>query len=175
MSFVVSTSTVFLDGVFVWADRTAILSGICAFFGHRDTPITDELSEKLEQAVRNLINNGFNEFWVCYEGNFDWLSRMVMQKIKAEYGPAIYICFIRAYNPNKFSKIKLDWLTERYELDYPREVAEGTPKFAIERRNRYIADNADAIICYIIHRQGGAYKAVHHAEKNGKMIINLAN
>ena len=148
---------------------------ICAFFGHRDTPDTNEIENKVEQNVRSLIAQGVNEFWVCYEGNFDWISRMVMSRIKEEYQKQIYVCYISAYNPTKFSKTKREWIEKHYELDYPGEAAKGLPRFAIERRNKYIADNADYIICYITQKSGGAYTAVKRAAKNGKKIINIAD
>ena len=147
---------------------------VCAFFGHRDTPATDEIEKKVEETARSLIAQGVNEFWICNEGNFDWISRMVVSRLKEEFKNYIYVCYISAYNPSKFSKPRREWLEERYELDYPYEAANGYPKFAIERRNKYIADNADYIICFILEKSGGAYKAVKRAEKNGKTIINIA-
>ena len=151
------------------------MTGICAFFGHRDAPATDEIENKLEKVVQSLIEKGFDEFWVCMEGNFDWLSRRVVLRMKEKYPHQINTCYISAYNPAKFSKIKRDWIERIYELNYPEEAAFGLPKFAIERRNRYIADNADCIVCFVNRLSGGAYRAVARARKKGKTIINIAN
>ena len=151
------------------------VSGICAFFGHRDTPYTVELENKVEEIVRALIAKGVDEFWVCYEGNFDWISRMVMSKIKAEFKSEIYVCFVCAYNPDKYSKTRRDWLCERYEIIYPPEVADGPQKFAIERRNKYIVDNVGYLICYVKYKTGGAYRALIYAKKCDKKIINIAD
>lgn len=151
------------------------MSGICAFFGHRDTPTTIELENKLEQTVRDLIAQGVDEFWVCNEGNFDWLSRLVMRRIKEQFGYCVNVCYISAYNPNKYSKIRQEWLEERYDdIIYTDEIAIGPQKLAIKRRNNYIADNADFIICYLTQDYGGAYEAVKRAEKNNTQIINVA-
>ncbi|MBR2299478.1 MAG: hypothetical protein IJ870_02765 [Alphaproteobacteria bacterium] len=60
-------------------------------------------------------------------------------------------------------------------MDYPAEIADKPPKFAILERNKYIADRADVIICFIKEKTGGAYRAVKRAQKNGKKIINLAD
>lgn len=125
--------------------------------------------------MQDLIAQGVNEFWVCNEGNFDLISQMVMKRMKEKYPNHIYVCYVSAYNPDKFAKQRREWLSEHYELDYPNEVADGHPKFAIERRNKYIADNADYIICFISEKSGGAYKAVQRAEKNGKVILNVAD
>ncbi len=151
------------------------MSVICAFCGHRDTPDTIELENKVEQTVRNLIAQGVDEFWVCNEGNFDWISRMVMERIKEEFKYSINVCYVSAYNPSKFTKTRQDWLEERYDdIIYTDEIADGPQKFAIKRRNNYIADNADFIICYITQAYGGAYDTVKRAEKNDKCIINIA-
>ena len=150
------------------------MSGVCAFFGHRDIFITPEIEHRLEQAVRGLIALGVDEFWVCNEGNFDWASRMVMHRLKDEFKYSINVCFVSAYNPDKFSDIRLKGLQEKYEIIYTDEIAAGPQKFAITRRNNHIADNADYIICYITTNSGGAYKAVNRAQKYGKRIINIA-
>lgn len=146
---------------------------ICAFFGHRDTVITTELEQKFEQHVINLINQGITEFWCCNEGNFDWLSRMVLLRIKQQYSH-ICLCYICAYNPDKYAKSHQNWLENHFDIIYPDEVAETFPKYAITKRNNYIADNADIILCYIKYNTGGAYLAVKRAQKQGKTIINLA-
>ena len=48
------------------------------------------------------------------------------------------------------------------------------PKLAITKRNEWMAEQADLVLCYIERENGGAYKAVKFAEKLGKEIINLA-
>lgn len=52
---------------------------------------------------------------------------------------------------------------------------EGHPKFAIERRNRWLIDNADYCICYINHTWGGAYKFSRLAKRRGKTVINIGS
>lgn len=150
------------------------MSRICAFFGHRDTEITSEIENLLEKTIRKLINKGIDEFWCCDQGNFDWIVRLVMLRLKEEY-KHIYLCYISAYNPDKMSKTKQTWLEDKFEIIYPYEVADGPPKFAIERRNKFIAQNTDIIICYINQNYGSAYKAVKLAQKYQKEIINLTN
>lgn len=173
--FIVSTSATSGLIFFKWAETVYVLGKICAFFGHRDVAYSIQLENKLKQEVIKLIEQGYDEFWLCDEGFFDNLSRVVMLELKEIYGSRIYLCYICAYNPNKFSKDKIKHLEARYEIDYPDVVYEGLQKYAIIRRNQYIADNVDAIICYITREYGGAYKAVKRAIKNNKTIINLAD
>jgi len=149
------------------------MSGICAFFGHRDTPYSENLENKLEETAGNLIHCGFNEFWCCEQGTFDWMSRMVMVRLKKKY-PHIFLNYICPYNPDNYSQIRRESLLEYYEIIYPHQLTNVPPQFAIPKRNRYIAENADVIICYITHEHGGAYKAVEIAKHRGISIINLA-
>lgn len=150
---------------------------VCAFFGHRDTPCNYRIENMMEDLVRGLIAKGVDEFWVCYEGNFDWISRMVISRIKKEVDlfMNLHVCYVSAYNPNRYSKARQNWIWENYELIYTDEIANGPQKFAIERRNKYITGHADYIICYIKNEKGGAYKAVKRARKNGAVIFNVAD
>ena len=144
---------------------------ICAFFGHRNTPMSNSIERHLEEAIRNLITQDVNEFWLCEQGSFDCLSRLILKELKKEFD-WITLYILPAYYPSDF---KLDWMHEQeYELLYPDEVAKSPPQVAILRRNEYIVKNADYIICYINRKSGGAYKAVEKARKYGKKIINLA-
>lgn len=146
---------------------------ICAFFGHRDTPMSSNIENHLTEFVRDLINyHKVDEFWLCEQGTFDCLARLVMKELKKEFN-WINLCIFPAYYPNN---AKMDWIEDNdYDMMYPDEVAKTPPQVAILRRNDYIAKNADYIICYIKHNSGGAYTAVKRAAKNGKKIINIAN
>lgn len=48
------------------------------------------------------------------------------------------------------------------------------PKHAIAKRNEWMVERADLILCYIERESGGAYKAVKYAIKLGKEVVNLA-
>ena len=47
-------------------------------------------------------------------------------------------------------------------------------RFAILRRNEWMAQNADLVIAYVKYSHGGASKAMNFAIKNGKKVINIA-
>ena len=47
------------------------------------------------------------------------------------------------------------------------------PKAAITRRNEWMIENCDLLVCFVEHNKGGAYKAMRHAEKLGIKTINL--
>ncbi len=169
MSIIVSTSTALVRCFLCGQKGRFDLSKICAFFGHRDTPYSVALENRLEQTVRQLIAEGYDEFWCCEQGTFDWMARSLMLKLKKEFN-YITICYICAY---RCSESKLKWLAEHFDIIYPDEVAKCPPKSAILRRNRYIVENVDAVICYITYNSGGAYQAMQFAIRKGKIIINM--
>ena len=150
------------------------MSGICAFFGHRDTVITPQLEERLTQTLRQLIDEGIDEFWCCEQGTFDWICRVVTLKLKKEFD-FINVWYVCAYNPNKYSRIRQESLDRMFDgLIYNDKIARGVPRFAILRRNRYIVQNADVIVCYVEHDYGGAYQTIELAKSYTKRILNLA-
>ena len=145
---------------------------VCAFFGHRDTMVSSALEDGLTEVVRELILKGVDTFWLCEQGTFDMMTRFVMKELRVRY-PWIRLFLFVAYLP---SEAKSDWMYEQdYDLMYPDELRKVPPQIAILKRNEYIAKNADYIVCYIIHKYGGAYQAVKKAEKYEKKIINLAD
>ena len=40
---------------------------------------------------------------------------------------------------------------------------------------QYMSEASDFVSAYITHSYGGAYQAVNHAKRKGKVIFNLAN
>ncbi len=60
------------------------------------------------------------------------------------------------------------------EVEICYESAEAHPKSAIQVRNKNIIDRSDLVVCCIQHKNGGAYKTIQYAKKQGKKIVNLA-
>ncbi len=46
-------------------------------------------------------------------------------------------------------------------------------KSAIQKRNHYMVDRADLLICYVEKQKGGAYRTMQYAIKSGKKVINI--
>lgn len=134
--------------------------------------MSSNIENHLTEVVRDLIiHHGVDEFWLCEQGTFDCLARLVAKELKKEFD-WINLCIFPAYYPNN---AKMDWIEDNdYDLMYPDEVAKAPPQIAILRRNDYIAKNTDYIVCYVKRNSGGAYKAVEKARKRKKKIINLA-
>ena len=137
----------------------------CTFFGHRECYALD--SQVLKRAIEELIAMGVDTFYVGNQGQFDSIVYSCLKQLRKKH-PHIRICVVLAYLPT--GKNEYDDMADTI---YPE--IEGHPKFAIERRNRWMIDNSDFLFCYINHTWGGAYKFAELAKQRGKTVINLGN
>ncbi len=137
----------------------------CTFFGHRDCFELDR--EKLCQAIEELIHQGVDTFYVGNQGQFDGAVHSCLKQLRLAY-PHIRFSVVLAYLPTE--KRELEDLSDTI---YPE--IEGSPKFAIDRRNRWMLQQAEYVICYVCHITGGAYKFAKLAKRQGKKVINLGN
>ena len=137
----------------------------CTFFGHRECWELDV--NLLWGAIVRLIGEGVDTFYVGNQGGFDAMVYGCLKKLREEY-PHIQVCVVLAYLPTGKQKGE-----DMLDTMYPE--IEGHPKFAIERRNRWMIYRAEYCICYVTHTWGGAYKFMELARRRGLKLYNLAN
>ncbi len=139
---------------------------ICTFFGHKDAP--SGIEKYLQEAIIDLINQGVTCFYVGNQGNFDTMAIKILRSLKEEYANISYTVVL-AYMPSQRN-------TDAYadESVFPECLADVPPRFAIDRRNRYLLQKSDIVISYVKHSFGGAAKFTQLAKKQGKTVINLA-
>lgn len=140
--------------------------GTCTFFGHRQCNGVDV--QKLRNAMEVLIGKGVDTFYVGNQGEFDTLVRSTLKQLRLLY-PHIRYAVVLAYLPTERKEYE-----DHADTMYPEGIEKGPPKFAIERRNRWLVNASDYCICYIHHTWGGAYKFVQLAKRKGKTVINIA-
>ena len=139
---------------------------VVTFCGHREIlSDKDEIRKRLIEEVENLINKGATEFLLGGYGSFDYMCAGVVKELKQKY-PHIKSILVKPYLNKPFD----EWLYD--ESEYP--PIENTPKkFAIIKRNEYMADRADVIIAYVKYETGGAATTLKYALKKNKTIINI--
>ena len=138
----------------------------CTFFGHRDSPtgITDALRAVLIDLIEKA---GVNEFLIGNQGVFDQIAANVLKGLKMQYTEIRCTC-VCAYMPTA------QQANEDLDTVYPEEVAMTPPRFAIDRRNRWMLERADIVVVYVKSPVGGAAKFKAMAERKKKIVINLA-
>ena len=135
----------------------------CTFFGHKECYGLDDRA--LMNAIENLIHKGVDTFYVGNQGQFDTMVYRCLGQLRKEH-PHIRICIVLAYLPSPQSECD-----DMADTMYPE--IEGHPKFAIDRRNRWMIDHSDYCVCYINHTWGSAYKFAGLAKRHSKTVINL--
>ena len=140
---------------------------ICTFIGHRDTP--NNIKTVLKSTIIELIEKySVNEFYVGNHGNFD---SMVISSIKeiSKFFPHISYTMVLAYIPQNKE------LCEDYSHTIYPDILENTPpKFAIKKRNYWMIEKSDFLVCYVNNKLTNACEYLEKAIKKKKTVINLA-
>lgn len=136
---------------------------ICTFFGHRDAPWW--VKEKLKDVICDLAENkGVKMFYVGNQGAFDYMVKQVLNELGLKY----YI--VLAYMPTKLHDLD----TKDYsDTIYPEGLEKTPPKFAIDKRNRWMIEKSDYVVCFVTKTFGGAAKYKQIAINKNKIVIDL--
>lgn len=120
--------------------------------------------------LRELLRTKkFIEIYIDRDGEFDTYAATLVKRVQRDYDDSHMIEFnlILPY-PQK----DMEDFEKHYDrVDIPISAH---PKLAITKRNEWMAEQADLVLCYIERESGGAYKAVKYARTLGKEVINLA-
>ena len=143
----------------------------CCFFGHSICP--SNIRPKVKFQIEKILTEYDKvTFYVGNHGHFDGMVREIMKELISE-GKSIDYSVVLAYIPG-----------QRYEFEspdsytdtiYPDGLENVPRKFAICKRNDWMVDHSDAVICYVIDHFGGAYTYTEKARRKGKRIINIAD
>ena len=141
----------------------------CVFFGHKDAD--SSISPRLREAITKLmLEQGVTDFLVGNNGKFDYIVYKTLKDIKQEY-PDITYSVVLAYLPGEKAEYENYYAEEETLL--PDGIEVGPARFAIDRRNKWMVEQADYAITYVTHSWGGAAKFKELAEKKGKTVINI--
>ena len=162
----------------------------CSFFGHRDTPQTEELKQKIRVTVEQLIvGEGVDTFLFGSRSKFDELCHMVVTELKEKY-PHIrrvaYLCKHEAgclVGTGEEMRQAIKRLTGRNE--YVREFEEikrsdrvdSAGRAAYVERNQWVVDESEFVVCCICLsdnlKKSGSISAYKYATKKLKRAIML--
>ena len=119
----------------------------CCFFGHRKITETEELKEKLQGIIKNLITKErVDTFVFGSKSEFDDLCHKVVTELKEKH-PHIKRVYVRS----AFQHIP-DWyengLLEHYEETYFPEHMENAGRASYVERNRAMIQKSDFCVVY---------------------------
>lgn len=143
-----------------------------ALFGHRELHRYKALEEKLCPLLEALIKTKpFVEFYMGRNGEFDIFAASVVKRAQKSFGNENSELTLVLPYPEK----NMEYYEKYYDRIILPDCLQGVhPKGAITKRNRWMAETCDLLICYVEHESGGAYAAMKYAMRIGKTVINLA-
>lgn len=119
----------------------------CSFFGHRDTPQTDELKQKVRETVERLIvEEGVDTFLFGSRSKFDDLCHIVVTELKEKH-PHIKRVYVRSQYPY-IDKLYKDYLLESYDDTILPNRVEKAGKASYVERNQEMINASDFCVFY---------------------------
>ncbi len=144
-----------------------------AFCGHSKYTknLTDE--KMILKMLETIVNDDYCEFFLGEYGGFDRFAYDCAKKFKENH-PKVKLIFITPYISVKH-QIKYDeYQKERFDLIIYPSLEKVPLRYAISHRNRWIIEQADVIISFITHKNGGAYTMYRLAKRKNKKVYNIA-
>ena len=140
--------------------------------GHRELGAHQAVEDRLYQILRHTLRaNPCVEIYVGRNGAYDLLAASVVKRIQREMGRER--CELILVLP--YTEKDMPYYEKYYDcVMIPDCLAHTHPKGAITKRNRWMVEQCDLLICYVERESGGAYTALKYAARLGKDIINLA-
>lgn len=139
----------------------------CCGFGHRD--VFQNIDKELCEAVQSAVSIGCDVFYTGAMGDFDRCFSSAVRKQKKK---AKLVC-VKPYMSNELNTNKQYYNDMYDDIIIPDELAFEHYKSAITKRNRWMIDNSDIVIVYVIKNYGGAYDAMRYAERQNKTVVKI--
>ena len=140
---------------------------VVAFCGHADYFGGENDERHILKILETQSKGESLEIWLGEYGGFDRFAHCCAQKYKEKH-PETRLIFVTPYiSVGKDQQYRFD------EILYP-PIEHVPPKFAISYRNRWMVDNADFMIAYVVREFGGAYTMYRYAKRKKKEIFNIA-
>ena len=134
------------------------------FCGHREVHEPKKVKAWLEEVVEGLIHERADTFYLGGYGRFDMLAAAAVREKKERYSQ-IRSVLVLPYLDREYNASAYD------ETVYP--PLENVPKrYAISKRNEYMADMAEVVVAYVVYSFGGAYRTLCYVERNHKRVAS---
>ena len=161
----------------------------CSFFGHRDTPQTEELKQKVRETVERLIvEEGVDTFLFGSRSKFDELCHIVVTELKEKYPHIQRIAYLCKHETAclvgaaMVLKQQIKELTGRdvyvseYEDIKRSDRVNSAGRASYVERNYWMVDNSDCAVfnldvsCQVKNRKSGTIIAYLYAHTIGITI-----
>ena len=143
-----------------------------AFIGHGEIDDIRYVEDAIQEIAKGLLRTyEYVDFYVGRNGDFDIsVASAIKRAQKSNDNSNSSLIVVLPYT------VKDEYFLEQFydEIYYPLDHKTHF-KEAITKRNRWMIDNADLLICYVEEgRYGGAMTTLKYAQNSRIRIINLA-
>ena len=143
---------------------------IVAFAGHRFDWHCIGVENKIPLVLEELIQKGYTIFYDGNSGAFDKKCATAVIELKHKY-PHIKLIRILTYYHHEKDKYEIP---SCYDGSILPDIEELHYKQKIIKRNEWIIDNCDILVCHIQNTyKSGAYRTLKYAQKKNKIVINI--
>lgn len=147
-----------------------------ALFGHRYIDNPFKVEERLEEYIYKLLaEHEYVDFLVGRNGDFDRYASSTVLRVRKRYrDDNSSLVLVLPYPMAEYLNNEESFHDYYTDVEISHAASKAHPKSAIQIRNREMVDRADLILCYIEHKEGGAWQTIQYAMKQEKTVINLA-
>ena len=157
---------------------TASRTMTACFTGHRTLPRAElpEITERLENALIALIEQGYCYFGAGGALGFDTLAAQTVLRLRERYPQIRLILVLPCRNQTRgWPQADIDIYEEiKRRADKVTYTSENYFRGCLQKRNRHLVDNSSVCICYLAKSTGGTACTVNYARRYGLQILNIA-
>ena len=146
----------------------------CAFSGHRNLNGYDFDSALLDRVILNLIKNGTENFLCGMALGFDMTAAESVIQLKKQFSiklTAVLPCEDQSESFSEANKARYNRILNCCDevITLSKEYYKG----CMHARDRYLVENAQAVVCFLRKHSGGTYYTVNYAKKLNVPLIEL--
>ena len=147
---------------------------VCSFTGHRNLAAYDFDELLLQRVILNLVKNGVNRFLCGMAVGFDMKAAQAVIVLKKSYNIELVACLPCANQSERYSAKNKVLYDEILSCCDEVVVLESEYKSGcMFKRDRYMVDNSDTVVCFLRKMRGGTKYTVNYAKKCNKKVIEL--
>ncbi len=151
----------------------------CFFTGHRSMKKTKELTNKLEEELVKLIEEGVCDFYAGGAIGWDMLCEKAVIELRKKYSK-IKLHILLPCSPEQQTEKWNDTQKAEYyailkSADSVEILSKSYNKNCMKERNIRLTESGEICLCYYNKKRSrsGTAQTIHNAEKRNAVIINL--
>lgn len=137
----------------------------CTFIGHKDC--FDDIKPVLYETIEYLIlKENVSCFYVGTHGNFDKYVYETLSLLRKKYEIKVFV--VLAYlNNNKHCFYNVN------DTIYPCVLEKVPLRYAINKRNMYMIEQSQFMLCYVNHTFSNSYRFLVKAVNKNLKVLNI--